>query len=181
MLKQIIKTGLPILAIALLAACGNTSQPAEDSTHTHMEETPAAAAAAPVQLKDPKAQAVYQHYVHLTTALINSDSNEAKIAGAAIEAGAKELPQAAAIAQSAQQVAQAPTLEAQRAQYMALSNNIITLIKNTGLNSGELYVDFCPMANNGKGAQWIAASKEIKNPYYGDEMMTCGEVKDTIK
>jgi len=37
------------------------------------------------------------------------------------------------------------------------------------------------MAMNDKGASWLSASKQIKNPYFGEKMMTCGEVKETIK
>ena len=37
------------------------------------------------------------------------------------------------------------------------------------------------MANDKKGAFWISESKEIKNPYLGKKMPTCGEVKEEIK
>ena len=37
------------------------------------------------------------------------------------------------------------------------------------------------MANNNKGAFWISADTEIRNPYYGDAMLTCGSVIDTVQ
>ena len=37
------------------------------------------------------------------------------------------------------------------------------------------------MFNEGKGGVWISQSKEIKNPFYGKEMLTCGEVKEIIR
>ena len=37
------------------------------------------------------------------------------------------------------------------------------------------------MANEGNGGYWLAAEQEVRNPYYGDEMLACGEVKRTIK
>jgi Cu(I)/Ag(I) efflux system membrane fusion protein len=37
------------------------------------------------------------------------------------------------------------------------------------------------MADNNKGAYWLSKSKEVQNPYYGQGMLTCGEVKRTIK
>jgi len=179
MLKQTLKAGIPALAITLLAACGNNTS-SENSGN--MEDTATVAAATvPVKLKDEKVQQLYQHYVHLTTALTNDDSVEAKNAGSAIEAAAQEVPAAAAIGQNAQKIAQASTLADQREQYIGLSNNMLALVKATGLSSGELYLDFCPMANNGDGAVWLSATKAIKNPYYGTEMPTCGEVKETIK
>ena len=42
-----------------------------------------------------------------------------------------------------------------------------------------LYKDFCPMANEGKGANWLSDKKEISNPYI-NTMNTCGEVKSVI-
>jgi hypothetical protein len=181
MLKQTMKAGIPALAMILLAACGGgNSNAGQESAATH-EDHAAEAPAAPVKLKDEKVNAVYQHYVHLTTALINSDSAEAKVAGTAIAESTKEVANAGAIADNAQKIAAAPTLAAQRELYALLSNDVITLVKSSGLSSGQLYVDYCPMANNDKGANWLSAAKDIKNPYFGDEMLNCGEVQDTIK
>lgn len=45
--------------------------------------------------------------------------------------------------------------------------------------SKTLYKDFCPMANKGKGANWLSDKKEISNPY-DDTMKTCGEMKQVI-
>jgi Cu(I)/Ag(I) efflux system membrane fusion protein len=37
------------------------------------------------------------------------------------------------------------------------------------------------MADDNKGADWLSTEESIKNPYYGQSMLTCGEVTDTIK
>jgi Cu(I)/Ag(I) efflux system membrane fusion protein len=37
------------------------------------------------------------------------------------------------------------------------------------------------MAFDNKGAYWLSETKEIRNPYFGDKMMTCGEVKKEFK
>jgi len=34
------------------------------------------------------------------------------------------------------------------------------------------------MAGDGKGAIWISETKEIKNPYYGKKMLSCGSMKE---
>lgn len=179
MLKQTIKAGIPVLGIIFLAACGNSGTKKE-TTATH-EEHVTEASAAPVKLKDEKVNGIYQHYVHMTTALVNGDSAEAKVAGAAIAESAKEVSTAGAIAENAKKIADAPSLAAQRELYAVLSNDVIVLVKSSGLSSGELYVDYCPMANGDKGATWLSAAKDIRNPYFGDEMLTCGEVQETIK
>jgi Cu(I)/Ag(I) efflux system membrane fusion protein len=36
------------------------------------------------------------------------------------------------------------------------------------------------MANNNKGAVWLSTEKEIRNPYYGDKMMRCGEILEEL-
>lgn len=49
------------------------------------------------------------------------------------------------------------------------------------LTNGEFYKQYCPMAFNNKGAFWFASDEEIMNPYFGDAMLHCGEVRETIK
>ena len=44
-----------------------------------------------------------------------------------------------------------------------------------------VYIQFCPMADNNKGAYWISLEEEVRNPDYGEAMLTCGEVRDTLK
>ena len=188
-MKRVIKPSLSIVVVVLLAACGNnqsdTSQHGnnhEGHDHAATEQSSAQSTpAASVNLKDDKLNAVYQHYIHLTTALTNADAAEAKIASAAVEAGAKEIDGGVSIANAAAKITSATDLEAQRKEYSTLSDEFITLVKKSGLTSGELYIDYCPMALNHEGAYWVSNSKEIRNPYFGDKMLKCGEVKETIK
>ena len=63
---------------------------------------------------------------------------------------------------------------------MALSKNIYELIK-VSKSAGTVYYQFCPMANDGKGANWLSKESAIKNPYYGSQMLTCGKTVETIK
>lgn len=184
-MKQILKPVLPFAAMVLLAACGggkapekNTAKEDDHAGHDHATEQ---AATATVKLKDDKLQAVYQHYLHLTNALTSGDAAEAKIAGNAIETGAKEVAGGEKVAADAAKIIAAADIDAQRTIYSSLSNEFIALVKKTGLSSGALYVDYCPMALNDKGAYWLSAAKEIRNPYFGDQMLTCGEVKETIQ
>ena len=66
-------------------------------------------------------------------------------------------------------------LENQRAHFVILNENIVPIAMNIQ-NSTNYYVQKCPMANNNKGAVWLSTEEEIKNPYYGDAMLTCGSV-----
>mgnify|MGYP000328988321 CR=1 FL=1 len=71
-------------------------------------------------------------------------------------------------------------LENQRAHFIILNTNIVPIAMNIK-SSSNYYVQKCPMANNNKGAVWLSREKEIKNPYYGDSMLTCGSVIDSLK
>ncbi len=71
-------------------------------------------------------------------------------------------------------------LGSQRDHFITLSENIISISTNLKEISSTLFVQNCPMANKNKGADWLSWEKEIRNPYYGEAMMTCGEVKQVI-
>ncbi len=43
--------------------------------------------------------------------------------------------------------------------------------------SGQAFLQFCPMAFDNQGAEWIASSRTIRNPYLPETMLGCGEVR----
>ncbi len=72
-------------------------------------------------------------------------------------------------------------IEVQRTAFSALTDNLYKSIKAYGLGTGTAYYDFCPMAFNNQGGFWLSESKEIRNPYFGDKMLTCGRVEETLQ
>jgi len=36
------------------------------------------------------------------------------------------------------------------------------------------------MAFDNKGAYWLSNEAAIRNPYFGDEMLECGKVEDSV-
>lgn len=70
-------------------------------------------------------------------------------------------------------------IDHQREHFVMLSQDVNDLIQVFGTTQ-KLYQDYCPMANDGKGAVWISEIKEIKNPYYGPKMSSCGSIKKTF-
>ncbi len=68
----------------------------------------------------------------------------------------------------------------QRVSFITLSKHMYNLLKSSNYES-DVYYQFCPMANDGKGANWLSKEKAVKNPYYGNEMLTCGKVVEVIK
>jgi len=71
-------------------------------------------------------------------------------------------------------------IEEQRSHFKNLSLNLIKAIQIFGINT-KVFVEFCPMANSNKGAYWLSKEEKVINPYYGDNMLTCGEVKQVIE
>lgn len=68
----------------------------------------------------------------------------------------------------------------QRDNFMSLSKNIYALMK-VAKHEQPVYYQFCPMANDGKGANWLSKENAVKNPYYGSQMLTCGKTVETLK
>jgi Cu(I)/Ag(I) efflux system membrane fusion protein len=68
-----------------------------------------------------------------------------------------------------------------RKSFILISENLIKIFKAFGTGNNIAYVQFCPMANQNIGAFWLSKYKQIKNPFYGNLMLTCGETRDSIK
>jgi hypothetical protein len=71
-------------------------------------------------------------------------------------------------------------IEHQREHFISLSKNMYGVAKAFNTNTANLYYQFCPMANDGKGAYWLSETEQIHNPYFGKKMPTCGSTKETI-
>jgi hypothetical protein len=185
-MKQFAKTTFPFVAAVLFTACGNNNEgtAAKEADQHNPETTQKAEATAQpgsVRLKEENLNAVYQHYIHLTTALTNSDAAEAKVAATAIETGARGLQNGNTIAATAAKISVASDIEKQRAAYEDLSKQMMEKVKAAGVQNGQLYVQHCPMAFNNKGASWLSSTSEIRNPYFGEKMLKCGETKEIIQ
>lgn len=134
---------------------------------------------------------VVANYLKLKNALTKDDTKEAANAGNAIVAALAKIDMkslageqmkiymdiAEETKENAEHIgANADKLDHQREHFALLSKDIADLIKAFG-TSQKLYQDFCPMYDDGKGAIWISEFKEIKNPYFGSKMPTCGSMK----
>jgi len=71
-------------------------------------------------------------------------------------------------------------LEAKRKSFQMISDAMYDLVRTVRFDKQVVYHQFCPMAFNDAGAYWLSQSSDIKNPYFGKKMLTCGEVKDSI-
>jgi hypothetical protein len=69
----------------------------------------------------------------------------------------------------------------QRIAFEDVSKIMEVLVSGNKITSGAIYKQYCPMAFNGKGAYWLSNSNEVRNPYFGDQMLKCGLVDKEIK
>jgi membrane fusion protein, copper/silver efflux system len=83
--------------------------------------------------------------------------------------------------ESSQKIASTTDIEEQREHFNVLSEHIIETTASFGLEIDRVYKQFCPMAFDDKGAFWLSESDQILNPYFGDMMLTCGEVTETFR
>lgn len=74
------------------------------------------------------------------------------------------------------------TILGKRKEFQMISDIMYDLITSVGVSKDQVvYRDFCPMFNDDKGAYWLSANKQINNPYYGSDMLDCGEIKQTLQ
>jgi Cu(I)/Ag(I) efflux system membrane fusion protein len=68
-----------------------------------------------------------------------------------------------------------------RLAFDTLSQKLTQGVRVFGVVSEEsVYLVHCPMAFDFRGADWLQSSSEIRNPYFGSEMLECGSVKETL-
>lgn len=80
---------------------------------------------------------------------------------------------------AAHSITKASNIEGQRKSFNSLSTDLTRTIHVYGIEQ-RVYRQFCPMADNNKGGYWLSADKEIRNPYFGGAMHSCGNVSEII-
>ncbi len=191
-----------LIAATIFVACNNKTADAKNNQDTLQTKSstgdvvvtpqpPIADTAKAVSIKE-----IVNNYLQLKNAFTKDNTNNAATAGASLQTVFKNFDKTALNAEQKklfEEVADDATEHAehiaknggniahQREHFEMLSKDIADLIKTFGNGGQTLYKDFCPMANNNKGAYWISETKDIKNPYLGKAMPTCGSVKETIQ
>lgn len=136
-----------------------------------------------------------QIYLRMKNALVNDDDKKAAAAGNELVKALdnfdktilrdEELTPFEDFAYDAKKHAKniamhAGNIKHQREHFSMLSKNMYDMV--TRFAAGErIYVDYCPMFNNSNGALWLSEKIDIKNPYYGEAMLACGKVTETIQ
>ena len=138
---------------------------------------------------------IVDHYLHVKNALVNDDAGEAasgaKAMGDAIGKLDKSLLTAeqktaydaneAELKEHAEHIAKnGDNIKHQRSHFVQMSEVVYELVRDFGAGR-PVYHDHCPMARDNQGAMWLSEMKEIKNPYFGAQMLKCGTVEEVIQ
>jgi Cu(I)/Ag(I) efflux system membrane fusion protein len=139
-------------------------------------------------------KAVFYDYIKLKDALVKDDSNNVmaeskKLLDNVSKVDMKLLTDNEThlnwmrlekeIKASAISISKTSDIKEQRDHFKHLSSHLINAVQLFGVNE-TVFVEFCPMADNDNGAYWLSKEEKILNPYFGDAMLSCGSVKQTI-
>lgn len=137
---------------------------------------------------------VLSAYIQLKDALVKSDGTSSSNASKTLLIAIQEVNMSELntdthaqwtkvvndLKEDAEHISETKEITHQRDHFMSLSKNLYAVIK-VSKSEMPIYYQFCPMANKGKGANWLSLENKIKNPYYGNQMLTCGKVVETIQ
>lgn len=86
-----------------------------------------------------------------------------------------------AMVEAVTNAAEAESIDELRSSFKDISSNLVSALENQGLDEESLFLQYCPMADNGEGARWISDEEEIVNPYMGQKMPDCGQTEEAIE
>ena len=139
-------------------------------------------------------QALYNSYILMSEALVASDPVETGKAATRVESSLKEvdmslldgeahiawMTQLKSLESEIRTISSSSDISTQRIAFATFNEAFYASLKAFGLEQGTVYYQYCPMANGDKGAYWFSNIKEIENPYFGDEMLRCGETREVM-
>ncbi|MDH5365443.1 MAG: DUF3347 domain-containing protein [Cyclobacteriaceae bacterium] len=120
-------------------------------------------------------------YIEIKDALIETDAELAKDKAENFLNGLDEEVKKGleTLTESVSNIAKSSEVESQRTDFEVLSKEMYELIKTKDANT-TVYKQYCPMAFNSKGAFWLSVEEQVLNPYFGDKMLKCGRVEETL-
>ncbi|MDQ8198989.1 efflux RND transporter periplasmic adaptor subunit [Pelagicoccus enzymogenes] len=156
---------------------GDASPPSHH--HGDGEMASSASKAAALEIAPGSASQIVNHYLAMQSALAGDDLEEAKNAANAMM---KVTGHSGDLPDLLHDMLAADDIDAfRRPHFEKLSNAFIAAAK-TDANAFEqpLTIMHCPMVYPDRGADWLQGDLNLKNPYFGAMMLTCGEVKGTL-
>jgi Cu(I)/Ag(I) efflux system membrane fusion protein len=138
---------------------------------------------------------VYSAYLKMKNAFVATDAKKVSATAKEVEKSIQAvnmkllkgdahmawMEQMDVLVKSIASINQSSDIEKQRIDFATFNLALYKSIKAFGLKDSTTYYQYCPMANGEKGAYWFSEKKEIKNPYFGEAMLGCGETRETLK
>jgi Cu(I)/Ag(I) efflux system membrane fusion protein len=87
---------------------------------------------------------------------------------------------ASTISSSSHALALEANIAEKRKEFEMIAEALWNLTRTVKYSSQKLYWQYCPMAFNNRGANWVSTEAEIRNPYFGKEMLECGSTQDSL-
>lgn len=123
-------------------------------------------------------------YLAISESLANDKPKEAVKLTAALAATLANLPasdETTTLKKAVAEFDKESDIKPLRTAFKPVSDSLIKIIRAHAIDQlPNTYVIHCPMANGGKGADWLSPDPKVRNPYFGDAMYDCGSVTDTL-
>jgi len=188
-----------VAVVGLLIACENKTETHhenhDDGSH-HVTETQGTHQAEHVDFtvsdhaQVEQLKALYGNYLNLKNALVEHNKEASDQAVESMQATIQDPAFSEMDGEAGALVAQINQgldnmedagVEEKRHQLNTVSLSLFTLLKAADHGVSSAHLQHCPMAFNNQGAYWVSDEKEIRNPYFGDKMLKCGAVKESIE
>lgn|SRR5690554_615308 len=190
-----VKTTIVIMMMAvvgLTALSCKDNKKEESQAEMHQEMTSTTNMEMDTHTQGSHSKQVVAGYMALKDALVATDESTSQKAGKELEktlesfnvdnysaAEQEELKDIIEVAAEHAEHISRSDISHQREHFQMLTKDITDMIEIIGTDN-TLYQQYCPMYNDDKGGAWLSMEKEIRNPYFGDLMMNCGEVQKEI-
>ena len=181
------------ISAAIISGCGNAGNQSMESDK--MRDSLIKSNAHTVSPFTSPVYVLLQIYLKMKNELVNDNDKKAAKAGNELVKALDNFDQAIlreeekkpfeGLADDSKKHAQniamnAGNIKYQREHFDTLSKDMYDMV--TRFAAGEsIYLDYCPMYKNNKGALWLSEAIEIRNPYFGSAMLTCGKTTETIQ
>lgn len=185
--------GIVLMFIAAIAAYNYFSKGKEDAK---LDSAEAITVSGISNVFTEKITSTLNTYDSLRLALVKADTGAARLQAGHLAQQLSAIPfqemqvdttlrglaegLATNIAEQAKQVYASADIDGQRKAFQPLSDLLFDLLRTIQYNGSTVYQQHCPMAFDNTGANWLSYSKEIVNPYFGEKMLHCGAIQDSI-
>ncbi len=170
-----------------------TSESEDHSQHENMEMTTESIEVS-IEFKK-QLQGVYDSYSTMKDAFITSNADEVRKSAENVKSSLQKVDMALlkgeahmswmkyleVMESEITSISTNSNISTQRISFAEFNDALYASVKTFGLHHGIVYYQYCPMANGDKGAYWLSNIEEIANPYFGDEMLKCGETRETME